>query len=147
MAHNFGESFWTKSIVLALLIMSPGSGTLAAQDSSDFSIKALAKDKEKRFEACPRREVVAGFESKRNKQVWEKQAWGPPTGLFADAKPTDSTLYPYLLTVEFSLSHTFGPERQSKAEAEKDSDLSPLLPGAKYRNVYIAGKEGVRQFA
>ena len=105
---------------------------------------------EKRFEACPRREIVAQFDRKHHKSVWEKQAWGPPTDVFADAKPNDSILYPYILTIEFSLSLTFGPERQSRADAEKDTDLAqlalPLLAArrGKYRNVYLASKDGVR---
>jgi hypothetical protein len=66
------------------------------------------------FKACPRREVVAPFGRKHHKQVWQKQAWGPPTDVFADVKRNnDSILYPYILTVEFSLGITFGPERQS----------------------------------
>jgi hypothetical protein len=51
---------------------------MRAQNDSEFDIKALAKDMEKRFEACPRREVVARFDRKYHKQVWEKQAWGRP---------------------------------------------------------------------
>jgi len=139
-----------KSILLSLLLLSSWSGTTKAQSDSEFNIKALARDLEKRFEACPRREGVAKFDRKHHKQVWEKQAWGPPTDVFADAKPNDSILYPYILTIEFSLSHTFGPERQNKADAERDSDLSQLeaplrvLLRAKYRNVYLVSKDGIR---
>lgn len=108
--------------ISVLLISWPG--ILRPQSGSEFDIKALAKDMEKRFEACPRREVIAEFERKHHKRVWEKQAWGPPTDVFADVKPNDSILYPYVLTVEFSLSWSFGPERQSKADAEKDTSLT-----------------------
>lgn len=139
-----------RSILLSLLLLISWSGTTTAQSDSGFNVKALAKDMEKRFEACPRREVVGKFDRKHHKQVWEKQAWGPPADVFADVKPSDSILYPYILTVEFSLSQTFGPERQTKADAERDSDLSQLeaplaaLLRAKYRNVYLAGKDGIR---
>lgn len=56
-----------------------------------------------------RREIVSELERKHHKLVWEKQAWGPPTDVFADEKPNDSILYPYVLTVEFSLSFTYRP--------------------------------------
>ncbi len=65
-------------------------------------------------------------------------------------KSNDSILYPYILTVEFSLTQSFGPERPNKADAERDSDLSQLeaplggLLKGKYRNTYLAGKDGVR---
>jgi hypothetical protein len=107
---------------------------------------------EKRFRTCPRREIVAQFDQKHHKRVWQKQAWGPPTDVFADARANDekSVLYPYVLTVEFSLKTTFGPERQTKADADKDSDLSPLegvpamLLTGRNRNTYLSGKDGVR---
>ncbi len=81
-----------KSILLSLLLLSSWSRTATAQSDSEFNIKALAKDMEKRFEACPRREVVGKFDRKHHKQVWEKQAWGPPTDVFADVKPNDDPL-------------------------------------------------------
>jgi len=123
---------------------------MLAQSDSEFNIKTLARDMEKRFEACPRREVVIQSDRKHHKQIWEKHAWGPPTDVFADVKPNDSILYPYILTIEFSLSITFGPERQSRADAEKDTDLAELalpllLPRkGKYRDVYLAGEDGIR---
>lgn len=139
-----------ESILLSLLLLSSWQGTTMAQTDSEFNVRALAKDLEKRFEGCPRREVVSKFDRKHHKQVWQKQAWGPPTDVLADVKPNDSILYPYIFTVEFSLGHTFGPERQTKADAEGDSDLSQpeaplaaLLTG-KYRNVYFASKDGIR---
>jgi len=77
---------------------------------------------------------------------------GAPTDVFSDAKQNDSgsILYPYVLIVEFSLKTTFGPERESKSDAQKDSNLSPLegipeaLLTARYRNTYLAGKNGIR---
>src|SRR5271154_6273874 len=99
---------------------------VTAQGQPEFNIKAFAVDLEKRYEACPRREVVGAFNRKHHKQIWQKEAWGPPVQVFADAKPNDSVLYPYAVTVEFYLSFTYGPERQSRAEAESDSNLSPL---------------------
>jgi hypothetical protein len=55
------------------------------------------------------------------------------------------------LTVEFNLGVTWGPDRESKADAEKDTELfrSPALVnlGAdtwKNRNVYLLGKDGIR---
>jgi len=85
---------------------------MRAQSGSEFDVKALAKKMEERFEACPRREIVAKFDRKHHKQVWQKEAWGPPTDVFAVVKPNDSILYPYLLTIEFSLSFAYGPERR-----------------------------------
>lgn len=136
------------SILLSLLMLSSWSGTTTAQSDSEFNIKSLAKEMESRFERCPRREVVAKFDRKHHKQVWEKQAWGPPTDVFADVKPNDSILYPYVLTIEFSLSSTFGPERESRAEAERDTNLSQIsglaaLLKGKYRKVYLVGRHDI----
>lgn len=68
--------------------------------------------------------------------------------MFADVKPNnDSLLYPYLLTVEFSLTHTFGPERETREEAERDTNLEPMfgdLLTSHYRNTFLLGKEGIR---
>ena len=123
-----------------------------AQGNSQVDIKSLAQTTERRIGECPRREIVAQFDRKHHKQVWQKQAWGPPTDVFADAKANNenSMLYPYILTVEFSLKTSFGPERESKADAAKDSELSQpegipawLLTG-RYRNTYLAGKDGTR---
>ncbi len=101
---------------------------VVAQTDSEIDVKTLASGIEKRLQACPRREVVAQFDRKHHKQVWQKQAWGPPTDVFADVRPNDSgsVLYPYVLVVEFSLKTAFGPERDNKADAERDSDLSPF---------------------
>src|SRR5260370_12614126 len=107
-----------KNTLLSLLLLS--SWSALAQSDSEFDIKTLARDMEKRFEACHRREIVAQFDRKHHKQMWEKQAWGPPTDVFADVKPNDSILYPYILTIEFTLSLTFRPERQSSTESERD---------------------------
>jgi hypothetical protein len=138
-----------KGILLSLVLLSSWPGIMSAQSVSDLDVKALAKDTEERFEACPRREIVAEFNRKHHKQVWEKQAWGPPTDVFADVKSNDSILYPYILTIEFSLTYTYGPERQSKADAERDANLSQLatpelaLRRGKYRTVYLASKDGI----
>ena len=98
-----------------------------------------------RVAACPRREVVSAFDRRFHKQVWAKGGWGPPTHVFADIKANDSLLYPYVLTVEFNLRFVEGPERKTKAEAESDSDLSPLpgMPVGKYRNVFLVSKDGL----
>src|SRR5436309_139531 len=109
----------TKSILLLLLLLSVGS-VMMGQNDSEFDVKAVVKEIEKSVEQCPRREVVATFERKHHKQVWQKQAWGPPSDVFGDVKANDSILYPYVVTVEFSLSHAFGPERPNKADAERD---------------------------
>jgi hypothetical protein len=123
---------------------------MGAQGSSQFDAKALANDMEQRFRSCPRREVVAAFDRKHHKQVWQKQAWGPPFDVFVDVKPNnESILYPFILTVEFSLRHSFGPERESEADARADAELSQLgslaaLLTGRYRNVYLASKDGIR---
>jgi len=119
-----------------------------AQSDSQLDIRSLVSELEKRIALCPRREVVAQFDEKHHKQVWQKQGWGPPTDVFGDAKTNDdrSVLYPYVVVIEFSLKHTFGPERQTRADAAKDSELSDaegvpawLLTG-RYRNTYLAVK-------
>lgn len=127
---------------------------------SDFDVKVLAKNIEERLEACPRREVIRESDHKHHR--WQKTAWGPPSDVIADVKPNDSLIYPYILTIEFSLSWGFGPERDSKAEAEKDMKLShfvvdpekvtpqnyklamALQRAGKNRNVYLVGKDGIR---
>ena len=123
------------------------SYSAVAQSDSGFDLSAIAKDVEQRFRACPRREVV--FKSKR---IWQKEAWGPPADVIADARPGESSFYPYVLTVEFRLSISYGPERKSKAEAEGDTALSPSagvmsLGGtgqSRNRNVYLVNKDGIR---
>src|SRR5258707_14914289 len=61
-----------------------------------------------------------------------------------------ATFYELTGILEFSLSYAYGPERQSKADAERDTNLSQLatplvaLRRGKYRNVYLAGKNGIR---
>ena len=132
--------------LMILVLLSSGATILTAQTESEVRLKTLASDMEKRFQSCPRREVVAQFERKHHKQVWLKEAWGPPTDVFADAKPNDSVLYPYVISVEFSLRMSFGPDRGNKAEAENDSTLSPLpyMPKGKYRTIYFVGKDDVR---
>jgi hypothetical protein len=137
-----------RNVLLALILLSSWPGTAGAQSGSEFDVKALARNLETRFRECPRREVVAQFDRKHHKKVWQKQAWGPPTDVFVDVKPNDSILYPYILIVEFSLRHTFGPERESKPDAESDADLSETPLGAllkgKYRNVYLVAQDGTR---
>jgi len=138
-----------KNILLSLMLL--GSWPLmSAQTGSEVDVKALTKNIEERFEACPRREIVAELDRKHHKHVWQKQAWGPPTDVIADVKPNDSILYPYILAIEFSLSWSFGPDRDSKADAEKDTNLSQFatpvmaLGRGKNRNVYLVGKDGIR---
>ena len=84
---------------------------------------------------------VAQFNRKHHKQVWIKEAWGPPSDVFADVTPNDSVLYRYLMVVEFSLEMRSGPERYSTAEADRDIDLSPIpyMPKGRFRNVYLVG--------
>jgi hypothetical protein len=135
------------AVTLLLLIALPEF--VKGQNESVFDVKTVAKNMEKRFHDCPRREVVGQFERKHRKQVWQKQAWGPTTDVFVDIKPNDSMLYPYLLIVEFTLGHNFGPERQSHSDAEKDTDLSEnptlaMLLKGKYRNVYLLSKDDIR---
>jgi hypothetical protein len=130
-----------------LLILCPG--ILNCQSNSEFDFKAVAKDMEERFKACPRREVVAQFDRKHPKQAWQKQAMGPPSDVFIDIKPNDSLLWPYILTVEFTLRYTFGPERRSKQEAQEDSQLEVELAVGKllttrYRNTYLVSRDGIR---
>jgi len=139
---------WLPTIFLVFA----SAASLMAQSDSQSDVKSLASDMERRVASCPRREIVARFDGKHHKQVWQKQAWGPPTDVFADAKANDesSLLYPYVLILEFSLKMTFGPKRESKADAAKDSELSEpegipaWLLTSRYRNTYLAGKGGTR---
>jgi hypothetical protein len=141
----------TKEIVLFLMLRSFSPVSALAQSGSQFDVKALASNVEQQYRACQRRETVGAFDRKHHKTVWQKQAWGPPSDVFVDVKSnSESILYPYILTVEFSLSQTSGPERESKADADKDSELSPLssslssLFTARYRTIYLASKDGIR---
>ena len=117
-----------------------------AQSDSQLDIRSLVSELEKRIAVCPRREVVAQFDEKHHKQVWQKQGWGPPTDVFGDAKTNDdrSVLYPYVLVIEFSLKHTFGPERQTRADAAKDSltrnlTVQPASGKRELRGLMLAG--------
>ena len=139
-----------KVLLSFLLILSCPALSFAQSDSA-FDLNHIARDVEQHFSACPRREVVAEFKRGFHKTIWQKEAWGPPSDVIADTRPNDSSLYPYVLTVEFNLSITYGPERKSSAEAEKDTDLSPssvlIQLGAdtsKNRNVYLVNKDGIR---
>jgi len=117
------------------------------QGEPEVDVKSLAKDVEARFTSCSRREVVARFDRKQRKKIWQKQGMGPPANVLVDVRPNDSVLYPYLLIVEFTLVHTFGAERATKEEAEKDTELKQLLGElltAKYRNTYLVSKDGIR---
>lgn len=136
-------------LLVIFLVCCPATSA-RPQANGDFNIRKFAADLEQRYKACPRREVVASFERKHHKVVWQKQAWGPPIQVIADAKANDSLLYPYIVNVEFTLKFTYGPEHKSEAEAVSDSNLSPLgIPlaaaqGARYRNVYLVNSDGGR---
>ena len=117
-----------------------------AQSDSQLDIRSLVSELEKRIALCPRREVVAQFDEKHHKQVWQKQGWGPPTDVFGDAKTNDdrSVLYPYVVVIEFSLKHTFRPERQTRADAAKDSltrnlTVQPASGKRELRGLMLAG--------
>ncbi|MBI3609472.1 MAG: hypothetical protein HY204_02075 [Nitrospirae bacterium] len=136
-------------LLFLLLISCPALTFAQAHSASDPN--HIAKDVEQRFRACPRREVVARFKRRFHKAVWQKQAWGPPSDVIADVRPNDSILYPYVLTVEFNLSISMGPERESKTESESDTELSQssllVYLGAatsRNRNVYLIGKDSIR---
>ncbi len=137
-------------LVLFLLLFSYPAVTFAQSDS-EFDLSHIAKDVEQRLRACPRREVVFKPKRRFHKAVWQKEAWGPPSDVIADVNPNDSILYPHILTVEFNLSISYGPERESKAEAERDTELSPSsvlialgVDTYRNRNVYLVGKDGIR---
>lgn len=86
--------------------------------------------------SCPRREIVAQF-----KKHWVKEAWGPPTDVSFDVERTNSIVNPFKITIEFSLSFAYGPERNLKADAQADTELKPLFQG-RYRNSYSLGQQG-----
>ena len=94
--------------------------------------------------------MVIPFESDNHKKAWSKLGFGPPTDVFADVKPYDSVLYPYLITIEFKLVLTYAPMRKNKSEAAKDTSLAPIpvgvpsLRGSRYRYLYLVGSDGVR---
>ena len=92
---------------------------------------------------------MANFKRGFHKSVWQKEAWGPPSEVIADVRSNDSILYPYVLTVEFNLSISYGPERKTKTEAEKDTELSPSTvltqlgaDTSRNRNVYLVDRDG-----
>ncbi len=137
-------------LLLFLLLFSCPALTFAQSDSA-FDLNHIAKDVEQRFRACPRREVVARFKRRFHKPIWQKQASGPPSDVIADVRSNDSSIYPYVLTVEFNLSISMGPERESKTEAEEDTELSPSsvltqlgADTSRNRNVYLVNKDGIR---
>jgi len=128
-------------VATALLLF---SSSAFAQSDSAFNLNTIAKDVEQRLGACPRREVV--FKTKHH---WQKEAWGPPSDVIADVKPSDSSLYPYVLTVEFNLRIWYGPERKSRTEADRDTELfpssDPLVTNmSRNRNVYLVSRDGIR---
>ena len=136
--------------VLALSLLLSCSTLTVAQESS-FDVSGVTKEVEQKITACPRREVVAQFKRGFHKTVWEKEAWGPPSDVIADVKSNDSILYPYVLTVEFSLSISYGPEHKNKTEAETDTALSPSATliqlgrnTNRNRNIYLVNKDGLR---
>jgi hypothetical protein len=141
--HNMDHMSAMK-VLLSVVVFFLFSYPAFAQSDSGFDLNAIAKDAEQRLRACPRREVV--FKSKR---IWRKEAWGPPSDVIADAKPNDSSLYPYVLTVEFGLSISYGPERKSKTEADRDTELLPsydplVTNTSRNRNVYLVSRDGIR---
>lgn len=128
-------------VAAALLLFS--SSALAQSDSA-FDVNAIAKDVEQRFRACPRREAVF-----KDHKKWRKEAWGPPSDVIADVKPSDSSLYPYVLAVEFHLRIWYGPERKSETEADRDTELLPssdflVTNMSRNRNVYLVSRDGIR---
>jgi len=139
-----------KNILLSLMLLMSGP-VISAENVSELGAKALAKSLEARFEACKGREVVAEFNRKHHKHVWQKQSWAPPADVIADVKSNDSILYPYIITIEFSLTFNSGPERESQEDAEKDANLSQFAPpgmplrSVKNRNVYWADRSRSHQ--
>jgi hypothetical protein len=110
--------------------------TLAAatqQSGEDQTAIDTAKKLTNAIKNCPRRDVVAQFSKK-----WSKQAWGPPASVAFDVEKTSSIVHPYQVVVEFSLVWSYGPERKTKEDADKDTDLRPMLNG-RYRNIYGLG--------
>jgi hypothetical protein len=137
--------------LLALSMLLSCTAIATAQVDSPLDVSRIAKEVEQQIKACPRREVVAEFKRGLHKTVWQKQAWGPPSDVIADVKSNDSILYPYVLTVEFSLSFSHGPEHKNKTEAETETELSPssvlIQLGAdtsRNRNIYLVNKDGIR---
>jgi hypothetical protein len=122
----------------------------AAQEKRPIDIKVIANELEQQIGACPKRIQINEESGKHHKQRWTKTEWGPPKDVLADAVPYDSAIYSFIVTVEFSITYSFGPEHQSKSDAENDDSLSPLLfamPSdrkAHYRNIYLVGNEGIR---
>ena len=129
----------------SLLLFVSLAGVASAQTDQELDAKTIASEVQKRIEACPRRETITAFDRGHHKQAWAKAAWGPPTHVFVDVKANDSFLFPYILTVEFYLDIVGGQEKKTKAEAESDSNLSPLpiTRRGKYRNTFLASKDGL----
>jgi hypothetical protein len=146
--HNADTVFtMRKNILPSLILLMFLPSCILAQQEHESDIKHVAREMEARYRACPRMEVVALHKGKHGKLTWQKRAVGPPYDVFVDVKPSGSILYSYILTIEYSVSFAAGPERQSKADAESDTSLSPMdliVPTIKHRNSYAIGKDGIR---
>jgi hypothetical protein len=67
---------------------------------------------------------------------------GPPVSVEVDVTKTSSVLYPYQVTVDFSLWWKYGEEFEAKQDAEQSETTTALLR-FKYRNVYTLGDDGL----
>jgi hypothetical protein len=119
------------------LFVAPLVAPAVAQDD-EAAERATATTKEivKTLQACQERVVVAKFES-----GWAKWAWGPPAQVKYDVERTNSIIYPYTATVEFSVPAKYSKSHKKKEEAEADAQLRPLL-SSRYRNIYKITKDG-----
>lgn len=120
--------------LLLFLVHAPLQGAPQGEPSQPEAA-ARAKNVAAYVENCPRREMVTEFEKDR----WRKEAWGPPTAVKLDVQKTNLVLYPFNAVIEFSLQFSTGAAHPSKAEAEADRELQPLM-STRNRNTYMLGK-------
>lgn len=123
--------------LLLLLMYAPLQGTPQGELSQQEAA-TKAKDLGTYVQKCPRRVTVAEFE----KSHWRKEAWGPPTAVELQLRKSNFVLYPFDAMIEFSLEFSTGPAHASKAEAEADPALQPLMT-TRNRNTYMLGKSEV----
>ena len=119
---------------LLFLICAPLQGTPQAERSQQDAA-ANAESLVIYVQHCPRLERVVELKEHR----WRKEAWGPPTGVELHLQKTNLVLYPFNAVIEFSLKLSTGTVYQSRAEAEADNELQPLLI-MRNRNTYMLGK-------
>ena len=120
--------------LLLFLVYAPLQGRPQDELSQQDAV-TKAKDLVAYVQNCPRREMVTEFKKER----WRKEVWGPPTALEFEVQKSNLVHYPFNAVIEFSLEFSTGSAHESKAEAEADNEVQPLMT-TRNRNTYMLGK-------